>query len=254
MRKIAGLMFILLFSTVLHAQYQKMLNELEDSQTEESTGQLVLRLTNALTGEPVEDGTITLTGVGDFVTDISGRILIEPLKDGKYYFHFSKPGFLDANYDFEVLAGTIFSNTISVSPKMEMGVMRIVLNWDKYPADLDLHLVKENSYHISYRHKIKALDGAAVLDRDDKNGYGPETITICQVDNSASYSCYVQNYSNRNTARSTALSASKACIRIYNNNELIQTLLVPVQQAGTSWNVFKIQAGKIKIIQSLEAN
>jgi hypothetical protein len=253
MRRITSLIFILLFSTALFAQYQKMLNELEDSQTEESTGNLVLRVTNAITGAPVDDGNVAISGVGDYVTDLSGRIMVEALEDGKYYFKFSKPGFITSTYNFDVQAGTIFSNNFSGSPKMEMGGMRIVLNWDKKPAHLDLHLVKENSYHISYRHKIKASDGAAILDKDDQNGYGPETITICQVDNAASYTCYVQNYSNRRASRSTALSASKACIRVYNNNELIQTLFVPVQQEGTIWTVFQIHSGKIKAIQTLES-
>ncbi len=68
---------------------------------------------------------------------------------------------------------------------MKVGSIRIILDWDKSPNDLDAHLVKDGDYHISYRNKRVADDGAAQLDRDDMNGYGPETITINNVESNS---------------------------------------------------------------------
>ena len=72
---------------------------------------------------------------------------------------------------FEVIAGTIFWNRFTVSPNIEMGSIRIVLDWDKKPKDLDAHFVKEGDYHISYHNMKVSDDGSARLDRDDQNGF-----------------------------------------------------------------------------------
>ena len=55
---------------------------------------------------------------------------------------------MKAKYKFEVVAETIFFNRYTVSPVTKLGAIRIVLDWDRRPSDLDLHVIKEGSYHI----------------------------------------------------------------------------------------------------------
>jgi hypothetical protein len=246
MKKLAGFLVLIALSLPLAAQYQKMLDVLEDTETESVDGKFTLRFFNALNGSIVEGATISIPGIGDFTTDISGKVQFPTLDDGKYPFRFTKSGFIGATYQFEVVAGTIFFNRFSVSPRMELGQMRIVLVWDRNPADLDLHLVKERVYHISYRNQVRSDDGTVVLDKDDTDGFGPETITISQTDTQSDYTCFVHDYSDRNSETSNRLANSKAFVYVYNNNELIKVYPVVTGQVGNSWVVFQLKTGEVK--------
>lgn len=246
MKRILILAIIAVLTYSLPAQIDKMRGVLEDVQTELNDGKFTLRFFDALTGDEVPDAKVNIKGIGEFTTDPGGKVLFDMQADGLYYFTFSKNGYVTANYRFEVVANTIFYNRFTVSPRTELGAVRIVLDWDRSPADLDLHLVKEGAYHISYRNMQNSGDGAARLDRDDTTGYGPETITIYRTDNQAVYTCYVMDYSNNANASSNDLSKSKATIRVYNNNELTHTFYVPVGKAGNLWQVFQINKGQVQ--------
>jgi hypothetical protein len=177
-----------------------------------------------------------------------------PEVDGLYVVEFKKSGFINTKFDIEIAAGTMFANWFSISPALDLGKMRIVLDWGKKPRDLDLHLNKMGSYHISYR-RMRApserdykfsTDGSAHLDRDDTNGYGPETITIDEFDVGGSYQIYVEDYSNRKSKKSKSLSNSHAVLRLYGgNNELLNTYHVPPNQRGSYWNVLSIESSRL---------
>ncbi len=229
----------------LLAQYTKMIDVLEDTESEMNDGKLTLRFFDAQTGQPVKDAKITLAEIGEFSSDAFGKVRFAKVKDGKYAFTFSKNEYISASYQFEVIAETIFYNRFSVCPRTELGAIRIVLDWDKSPADLDLHLIKSGSYHISFHDMLKSADGTAQLDRDDMDGFGPETITINKTDNTASYSCFVHDYSDSSNPKTSNLSRSKAVLRIYNNNELKDTFYIPRDKTGNVWTVFEIKHGEV---------
>ena len=237
------LVFLLPFN--LLAQYTKMIDILEDTESEMNDGKLTLRFFDAETAQTVKDASVTITGVGEFTSDSFGKVRFDKQKDGKYAFRFSKNGYVSADYQFEVIAETIFFNRFSVCPRTELGAIRIVLDWDRSPADLDLHLIKSGSYHISFHDMIKSADGTAQLDRDDMDGFGPETITINKTDNTGSYSCFVHDYSDKSNPETSNLSRSKAVLRIYNNNELKDTFYIPRDKKGNVWSVFEIKHGEV---------
>ncbi len=158
---------------------------------------------------------------------------------------FSKEGFIPENNKFEVIAGTIFRNRFTVSPAIEMGSIRIVLDWDKKPEDLDAHFVKEGDYHISFQNMKASDDGKARLDRDDRDGYGPETITVKDIDENAEYTFYVKDFSNKDAKNSKQLSKSKAMVKIYGDGKLLNIWQLNEKQKGNAWVVFNIQNGKI---------
>ena len=240
-----SLLLVLLTPLCVLGQYTKMLDVLEDTQTEQTDGKFTLRFFDAKTGQVVNDASISIQGVGDFTSDLTGKVLIDKLKDAKYAFKFSKPGYVSAVYEFEVVVETIFFNRFSVCPITEMGALRVILDWDKSPNDLDLHLVKEGVYHISFHNTVATSDGNARLDRDDQDGYGAETITLNKGDNNAIYTCYVHDYSHSTANQSRGLSRSKAVVRVYRNNELTDTFYVPKDKKGNKWSVFQILKGDI---------
>ena len=235
----------------LTAQYEKMLETMEDEEELLENGKLVLRFINAENGAPVEEGTVVIDKIGIYTTDMLGKVFIEVPKDGTYALKFSKEGFITATYPFEIVAGTIFYNRFSVSPVIEMGAIRVVLDWGKSPNDLDAHMIKEGDYHISYQKMHNSKDGSATLDRDDLKKFGPETITVRDIDEGATYTYYVKNFSDKKSPRSKALSKSKAAVRVYGENQLMKTYTITPNQKGTTWMVFTIEGGKIKDVNEV---
>ncbi|MEI6751745.1 MAG: hypothetical protein WCK78_01125 [Paludibacter sp.] len=248
------LLSALLLPVNMLAQYSKMVDVLEDTESEMNDGKQTLRFFDAKTGQTVKDGVITISGIGEFRSDSLGRVRFDKVKDDKYTFHFTKNGYISADYQFEVIEETIFLNRFSVCPITELGAIRIVLDWSRHPSDLDLHLIKSGSYHISYQDMQKSADGAAQLDRDDMNGYGPETITINKTDNTANYICFVHDFSDKSNPRTSALSRSKAVLRVYDNNQLKDTFYVPRDKTGNKWSVFEIKRGEIIDINKLSGS
>ena len=154
------------------------------------------------------------------------------------------------------MAGSLWHNHFSISPRLKSKQFRIVVDWGEKPRDLDAHLLKKDTdnrdvYHISF-HDMKRHKDNAWLDRDDKNGSGPETITIKKLDPSANYSYFIHDYSNRREPDSTSLSKSRAHVSIYNSDKLVRSVSVPYEKPGVFWEVFQIKQGEIVIVNSLK--
>jgi hypothetical protein len=228
-------------------------NRMDDAFNELNTGELTLRFVNALTGGFVSGAEVAINGVAS-TTDFEGRVSFKPeLSNYSVPVVFKKNGFITAEFTLEIMAGTIFQNQISVSPDLKPESLRIVLDWGDRPRDLDAHLIKKDGYHISYRDKRTADDGTAQLDRDDRNGNGPETITINRLGRGDTYTYQVHNYSNRGDQRSTDLSnRSHATVRVYGNSRLMAEYQIPANQTGLTWVVFQIQNGLVVAVNSIK--
>jgi hypothetical protein len=234
------------------AQIDKMKDILDD---EMDTGNFRLYFLNALDGEPVIGAVVELDGIGLYETDPEGKIIFPRTEeDGDIGVHFKAKGFIDTDINVEVVAGTIFNNRVSVSPEMAIEYMRIILDWGRSPKDLDAHLTKDKKYHISYRDKKVSDDGIATLDRDDTDSFGPETITVKEIDGDSHYIFWVQDFSNRNDNNSKSLSKSGATIKVYGNGELMESVSVPSGERGNKWNVFEIVNGKINLLNYVSSD
>jgi len=243
---------IVFFSLSATAQIDKMRDRLDDEMIALDEGLLTMRYYDAETGNPVANAKVTITDIGTFNTDALGRARFPiPKKDGTYTTHVECEGYITVDFPLEIIAQTIFYNRFSLSKKMPIGQLRVVLEWDEKPADLDAHFVKDGDYHISYRNMMISDDGIARLDRDDRDGYGPETITVKRIDNGDSYSFYVHNYSNKNKANSNKLSNSKANIKVYGDNKLLESFNIPIDTQGVYWQVFTITDGQINKINTV---
>ena len=118
--------------------------------------------------------------------------------------------------------------------------MRIILSWGANISDLDSHLIKyinDNlEYHIYYGDPYGT--NGDNLDRDVTDRYGPETITIKEVNSHAKYIYFVYNYSNE-----TDIKSSDANVKVlYVGKEQI---FYPPSENGRYWKVFTIENGKI---------
>ncbi len=229
------------------------LDKAEDAFNEIETGELSLYFFNALNGEPITDGNVELEGIGILKTDHQGKITFLPVEDEYIQtIVFEADKYIKSAFDVEINAGTLFFNRFSVSPVMDINYFRVVLDWDKKPNDLDAHFERKGAYHISYRNTRTLSDGRGQLDIDDTNGYGPETITVTRVEQDGSYEYFVEDYSNRSDRKSSALSKSKAVVKVYGNGELLNVIKIPKKQKGNIWRVFKVENGKVISINSVE--
>jgi hypothetical protein len=67
-----------------------------------------------------------------------------------------------------------------------------------------------------------------------------------ETDLSAVYRLYIHDYTNGANGASTALSRSGAVVRVYGRGGLLNAFTVPVNRAGTQWNVFRIVNGRVE--------
>ena len=224
----------------------------DDAFEELVSGHLTLRFYNALDGKEIPNAAIEIKGIGSYTTDEGGKIrFAAPEEDGAYPFRFQAAGFITSDFQFELMAGALFSRRFSVSPQMDIRYLRIVLEWGSEPRDLDAHFLKEGIYHISYRDMRTSVDGNGVLDRDDMDGYGPETITVKEISKDVSYRFYVHDFTDQHDQASLKLSGSRAVVRVFGEGKLLQTFYVPKQVKGTRWDVFSIHNGAIVSINKL---
>lgn len=141
------------------------------------------------------------------------------------------------NYSSLVVKCPCNDLTYALSPVMKnLDGMRIVLNWGRYPEDLDSHLSFPGN-HIYFQNKIGS---SANLDVDDTNSYGPETVTIEKKKFGKTYHYFVHDFSNRENPNSFQLSNSDAKVFVYVGQSLVKTYYIPKNKKGNIWNLFKI--------------
>ena len=226
-------------------QVDKMKDILDD---EMDSDNFTIRFFDALDGQPIKGATVTIDEIGEFNTDAEGKIKFPRIdEDQVLLVNFRADGYITTDVQTEIVAGTIFHNRISISPEMSMENVRIILDWGRNPDDLDAHLEKKGSYHVSYRDMKTTDDGEARLDRDDRDSWGPETITIQEVETDADYVFWVHDFSNRDNENSRKMSRSNAVVKIYANNELQHVVKVPEKDRGNKWQVFTIEDGQINL-------
>jgi len=225
----------------------------EDEIEIQESNLMTLRFFNAEDGEPIPNATCVIRDLGKFETDEEGKVRFPKVeKDQDLQVLFTCDGFINSVFKAKVEAGTIFFNRFSVSPVLDLGTMRVVLDWDEKPVDLDAHFVKENSYHISYRKTRVLQDGKGMLDRDDMDGYGPETITVKDISEDAVYEYFVHDYTNRQNVGSAQLATSKATVKVFADNRLMKVFEIPRLQSGVKWTVFRIENGRFNFINTIE--
>ena len=244
---ICSSIFVILFLYLPALCQDKSLpTKANDAFEELSEGKLTLHFLNALNGEGIADASITIDSVGNMRSDTEGNVsFASPIDNGELKVTFKAKGYVTSKFTIEIMAGTIFFNRFSVSPSLLTGQVRIVLDWDKNPPDLDAHLTKDGAYHISYRNMKASGDGTAKLDHDATNGYGPETITINAIDPDGSYEFFVHDFTDRDAMNSNALSSSKATVKVFSSQGIAEIYHVPEQLVGRFWKVFRIQHGDI---------
>ncbi|MFH0814443.1 MAG: carboxypeptidase regulatory-like domain-containing protein, partial [Pseudomonadota bacterium] len=205
-------------------------------------GSLQVTVVDALTGDSLEGVTVTLNGF-TATTDTLGIATLSDTPSGTFTLTVSKSGYITHQQEITLEVGPN-DLTISLSPQLATGQIRIVLNWGATPSDLDSHLTGPNAsggrFHVYFADENPAGAGAN-LDLDDVTSFGPETITITEL-RSGTYKYYIHDFSNQSNSSSTALAQSGARVDVYGESGLIASYSVP-SGAGTIWHVLNIDGG-----------
>lgn len=157
-----------------------------------------------------------------------------------------RPAYIDfEDYQFQPVRGRSVTNKISLSPVLTG--MRFVLNWGRHPADLDLNLLvstaETNLHWIKWDWAYGPLNRTdlepyTTFDKDERNSFGPETLTVHRVAPGA-YRLYVYRPPDGNET----LPRSGATVRIYQHdattgdNRHLGTVEVPTDESGDYWHV-----------------
>lgn len=210
-------------------------------------------ISNAFNGQPVGNITIkvrqgvnikTGTIVTTATTGSNGNYSIA-LTGGNYTLELSSPGYLTTYLDVVCVGGqTVANQNTSITPTINAGEIRIVLNWGEKPDDLDSHLLTPNiqgrSYHIYFSSQgDKIAAPFALLDVDDTSSYGPETITIYNSQPGI-YRYAVHNYSASQDQTAPVITSSDAKVDVYSSTGLIKSYKVPSTGTGRCWEVFSL--------------
>lgn len=127
--------------------------------------------------------------------------------------------------------------TYAISPVIKnIESLRIVLSWGKNPKDLDSHLFFEDQ-HVYLASKSQK---DAMLDVDDRDSFGPETITIHNKHAGAKYVYAVVDYTSRMPNSKDLSDTSDAKVFVYVGSTLVRTFQPPKNKTGTVWVVFGI--------------
>lgn len=188
-------------------------------------------LTARFSGSPVSGTTPLTVNFTDQSTDAAHILVVSASGYSTY-----------TNSHVVIAEGETLTMDVSLSPTISAGELRIVLNWGEFPQDLDSYLktptIEGNEYTVYYGSRgDSAAPPYATLDHDDRDGYGPETITIYQRA-SGTYKYYVHQFSS-----SGALISSNAVVQVYDASGLIASVNVPTEGDGRYWNVLTIDGG-----------
>ena len=232
--------------------------EEEEEEEEEGAVEMSGYVTDASTGTGVYGATMKFMQNGEEIESLTtaGDGYYELKLDvGDYEVEVSLSGYISETFTFTIgQYDTYCYQNMTISPEMEEGVIRIVLEWGATPRDLDSHtegtFSNGTSFSVAYTNKQTGTSGTnyyATLDVDDTSGNGVETTTIYDV--GADFEFYVYNYSGEAVS-----DWSNVTVKVYMGDGLVETFTGPdaTDLNGTTdtvrilkWNVFSYSNGTI---------
>ncbi len=229
----------------------------------EGTATLNGTVVDATSGSAVEGAEVCFVENGSMTdkcdtTDANGAFELQFLPSGNHAVQVSKSGYTTTRENVQLADGATTTIRIALNPTLSSGELRIVLTWGENPSDLDSHLWVPQStgyYEVYFDDQGScSSDPWACLDVDDTDSYGPETITISQLQG-GTYSYAVHWYTGAGS-----WAGSDAVVRVYGANGLIAAYTVPnnANEPGGSgalwWYVFDLSGSTLTPKNTLSTN
>jgi len=186
--------------------------------------------------------------VANVTTDASGRYTAN-LADGKYNMTVIRPGHVTRTKEVIISSDTNIGGAadISMSQPLKRGDWRVILNWgggSVITDDLDSHTWFGHG-HTDWTHltDVDPDDGIeVVLDRDDVDGYGPETSTFHNaIDCRMGPLCLMWFIVHNFTPHKGTLGESHGVVTVfYGDKEVFRTHIPPSFGNRTVWPAFTL--------------
>lgn len=240
-----GICWLSVFGSVVQAACWERKEYREIEGFSEMENKLILSFKDAVSCDALENVTVKL-GELVFTTDTRGYVTLSmaPFMDGGNFnipMSVSKQGYATIKTKLKVAAGTVLNKRMLLSPSLAGNSMRFILQWNAEPNDLDLHL-EGNGFHVSYRHM--RAGGAATLDQDEQQGFGPETITLNNVKQGQYYKLSVVNYS----AEADMDEAAKVLVYV---GDKLERIIPLIKTESRNVGVLEINNGHINPLQKI---
>ncbi|MBQ6019665.1 MAG: carboxypeptidase regulatory-like domain-containing protein [Clostridia bacterium] len=214
-------------------------------------------ITSAVDGHAIDGVTVRVEATDgsrfsdSATTDGDGKFTLRSVPAGEYSLKAEKDGYITETKSFYVDESAASSDSGSVelnivmSPELQRGEIRFVLTWNEVPRDLDAHLEGTSSggsnIHVYFGNSSQSDSNGVVadLDYDDRDGFGPETLTL--YDMGGNFEFYIFDYTESGT-----MGINGATVKIYADGQAPMEVSVPANVNNT-WSVCRIRNGNIEI-------
>ena len=185
-------------------------------------------------------------------TGSDGLYTLDNLPDGLRRLHAEASEFYPATEAVAIRPGETVQQDIAMVPYSQLNdvFMRILLTWNETPTwppenydnDLDAHLwleAPDPPTHIDfgYRGDCTTFPNAC-LEADFRNGYGPETVAIRQLESTTYYFGVLNYYYSRPGV--PKIVDLQAKVRIFQEAGITYEFDIPTEGEGDFWYVFQI--------------
>lgn len=212
----------------------------ENNDFKEMESSMVFSFKDAVNCKPISNANISFFGQ-NFTTNRDGEFEIPTPPDDldmTTSLKAKRDGYMNLKQNITASIGTFSTVRFLMTQHVPLTQARIILSWGEKPRDLDLH-IKSEDFHISYRNKSGSQYKVS-LDKDSMNGFGPETITIKQLEENKKYDIYVSRYS------SSGKINNSVNLSVYANGELDKSLQFPNNIKSKCIKVATIYNSKVK--------
>ena len=210
---------------------------------------------DAVSGEGVPGAKVEFTARQDashsdsVLTGSDGAFSLE-LDADQYDVSITADGYVEEEFEFEVEENKNYSGEqFVISPSLAQGTARIVLEWGAEPQHLNSYLTGETDsgtdVSVSFSDKTcsSGSETIAELDVDDTTGYGPETITLYDLNG-------VYRYTVKDFRRTGTLQQYGATVKVYLPGQAQPEVITVAPNAGivNIWEVFELDHGELHIL------
>jgi hypothetical protein len=179
---------------------------------------------NAKNGRGLNGVKVTVVGKNRQTTARRGFFTLTNVNGGEMKLRYTKSGFITVTRTLQISGDLNVGGAadINMSPVMKFDDWRATLQWGSFPADLDTY-VKWNGVSVDWTKKYaKAKNIRVRLEKDDTNGYGPETVYMqgmksCKGSN---YNCDVKYMVHDYTESTDMAIDAGAVVTLYNGNRV----------------------------------
>ncbi len=208
-----------------------------------ASGTVIGFVVDSATESAIAGAEVSLVGDSSVTTTTDGFgafTLTAP--EGLQGLTFTAPGYFIPNVNVMVVARETVFVEANGSANLTEGQVRFVLSWGAEPADLDSHLQTPSGFHVYY---VADSGGGAMLDYDDVDSYGPETITIDAPEEGVYY------YDVYNYSESPEMAGRGAYVEIFDVSGFVQRVTIPSAGTGLFWRVFSYDGESFTIINQI---